>query len=51
MLSWKTLPVFATALAACPALAQPAPGVHVPPAIGVAYGKLGKAIVSHDPAA
>lgn len=50
MLSWKTLLVFAAALVACPALAQPAPGVHVPPAIGAAYGKLGKAIVSHDAA-
>jgi len=31
-----------------PAAAQPAPAVHLPPEIGAAYGRLGKAIVAHD---
>lgn len=44
--------LFAAAiLTPLPALAQPAPGVRVPPAIGAAYGRLGKAILSHDAAA
>lgn len=29
---------------------QPAPGVRVPPDIGAAYGRLGKAIMTHDEA-
>jgi ketosteroid isomerase-like protein len=32
------------------AVGQPAPGVRVPPEIGAAYGKLGKAMMSHDAA-
>lgn len=28
---------------------QPAPGIRMPPEIGAAYGRLGKAIMSHDP--
>ncbi|RZI55427.1 MAG: nuclear transport factor 2 family protein [Zymomonas sp.] len=35
-------------LAAVPASAQPDPGVHMPPDIGAAYGRLGKAIMAHD---
>lgn len=35
-------------LAAAPAAAQLAPGVHMPPEIGVAYGRLGKAMMAHD---
>jgi len=31
-----------------PAAAQPAPAVHLPPEIGAAYARLGKAIVAHD---
>jgi hypothetical protein len=30
------------------AVSQPAPGVRLPPEIGAAYGRLGKAIVAHD---
>ncbi|RVT90275.1 nuclear transport factor 2 family protein [Sphingomonas crocodyli] len=46
-MNWK---YFALALAAVttPAISQPTPGVSVPPEIGVAYGRLGKAIMSHD---
>ncbi|WP_293977495.1 nuclear transport factor 2 family protein [Sphingomonas sp.] len=33
-----------------PALAQPAPDVRVPADIGAAYGRLGRAIQSHDAA-
>ncbi len=36
------------ALLASPAIGQPAPGVHVPPEIGAAYGRLGKALLAHD---
>jgi ketosteroid isomerase-like protein len=35
---------------AAPAISQPAPGVRMPPEIGAAYGRLGKAITSHDAA-
>ena len=35
-------------LVATPALAQPAPGVRMPPEIGAAYGRLGKAMAAHD---
>ncbi|MDV3455830.1 nuclear transport factor 2 family protein [Sphingomonas sp. HF-S4] len=34
-----------------PALAQLAPGVRMPPEIGAAYGKLGKAMMAHDASA
>lgn len=46
-MNWK---YFGLALAsvATPVLSQPAPGVRVPPEIGAAYGRLGKAIMSHD---
>ena len=32
------------------AASQPSPGVRMPPEIGAAYGRLGKAIMSHDAA-
>ncbi|WP_420140560.1 nuclear transport factor 2 family protein [Sphingomonas sp.] len=35
-------------LLATSAMAQPAPGVRVPPEIGAAYGRLGKAMMAHD---
>jgi ketosteroid isomerase-like protein len=35
-------------LAGSAAFAQPSPGVRMPPEIGAAYGRLGKAILSHD---
>ncbi len=35
-------------LVATPALAQLAPGVRMPPEIGAAYGRLGKAMMAHD---
>lgn len=37
-----------TCLLAQSAMAQTAPAVRMPPEIGSAYGRLGKAIVSHD---
>ena len=37
------LVAFATSVAS-----QPAPGVRMPPEIGAAYGRLGKAMMSHD---
>lgn len=36
--------------AAAPAAAQLAPGVRMPPEIGAAYGRLGKAMMAHDAA-
>lgn len=38
------------ALIAAPTAAQLAPGVRMPPAIGGAYGRLGKAMMAHDAA-
>ncbi|WP_165356308.1 nuclear transport factor 2 family protein [Sphingosinicella sp. BN140058] len=38
----------ALAVAVTAASGQPDPAVHVPPEIGAAYGRLGKAIASHD---
>ncbi|MDO6414289.1 nuclear transport factor 2 family protein [Sphingomonas sp. BIUV-7] len=35
---------------AMPVLAQLAPGVRMPPEIGAAYGRLGKAMMAHDAA-
>jgi ketosteroid isomerase-like protein len=35
---------------AAPAAAQLAPGVRMPPEIGAAYGRLGKAMMAHDAA-
>lgn len=37
-------------LVAGTALAQPTPGVRMPPEIGAAYGRLGKAMMAHDAA-
>ena len=44
----RTTVVLATLLATAPVWSQPAPGVRVPPAIGAAYGRLGKAMMAHD---
>ncbi len=44
------LPMAAILLSASPALAQPAPGITMPPEIGAAYGRLGKAMMAHDAA-
>lgn len=44
----RYLTIVTLAVFAVPASAQPAPGVHVPPEIGAAYGRLGKAIMTHD---
>ncbi len=42
-------PLLALIVAApTPALAQLAPGVRMPPEIGQAYGRLGKAMMAHD---
>lgn len=48
-MSWKYIPL-AVAAFAVPAIGQLAPGVRMPPEIGMAYGRLGKAIMSHDAA-
>lgn len=48
-MSWKYIPLAVAAFAA-PAIGQLAPGVRMPPEIGMAYGRLGKAIMSHDAA-
>ncbi len=42
--------LLATLLLALPAAAQLAPGVRMPPEIGQAYGRLGKAMMAHDAA-
>lgn len=42
--------VVAGCLLGVDAMAQTAPAVQMPPEIGAAYGRLGKAIVSHDAA-
>lgn len=44
------LAVAALLLSASPALAQPAPEITMPPEIGAAYGRLGKAMMAHDAA-
>ncbi|KQM13265.1 hypothetical protein ASE73_12550 [Sphingomonas sp. Leaf24] len=44
------LPMAAILLLASPALAQPAPGITMPPEIGAAYGRLGNAMMAHDAA-
>lgn len=46
----KGIAVLASLLIAIPAPAQLAPGVRMPPDIGAAYGKLGKAMMAHDAA-
>ena len=40
--------ILAVLLATSPASSQPVPGVRVPPEIGAAYGRLGKAMMAHD---
>ena len=40
--------VLALMVVATVAASQPVPGVRMPPEIGAAYGRLGKAIMSHD---
>lgn len=44
----KTIGLLAILVAAIPVSAQLAPGVRMPPEIGVAYGRLGKAMMAHD---
>ncbi len=44
----KSLMHLALLVSSAVATAQPEPGVRVPPDIGAAYGRLGKAIMSHD---
>jgi len=46
----KSITLLAAILVASPALAQLAPGVRMPPEIGAAYGRLGKAMMAHDAA-
>lgn len=46
----KGIALLGALVAALPALAQPAPGVRMPPDIGAAYGRLGKAMMAHDAA-
>lgn len=45
---FKKLGLLAALAAAAPASAQLAPGVRMPPEIGAAYGRLGKAMTAHD---
>lgn len=44
----KRIVLVVALVGAMPALAQLAPGVRMPPDIGAAYGKLGKAMMAHD---
>ncbi|SEN61631.1 protein of unknown function [Sphingomonas gellani] len=44
----KTVGLLAALAAAVPASAQLAPGIRMPPEIGAAYGRLGKAMMAHD---
>jgi hypothetical protein len=46
----KKIALLGTLVVAVPVLAQPAPGVRMPPEIGAAYGRLGKAMMAHDAA-
>lgn len=46
----KRCGLLATLLLATPAMSQLAPGVRMPPEIGAAYGRLGKAMMAHDAA-
>lgn len=46
----RCLAPIAALLLAPPSLAQLAPGVTMPPEIGAAYGRLGKAMMAHDAA-
>jgi len=45
-----TIGLAAALLVAAPATAQLAPGLRMPPEIGAAYGRLGKAMMAHDAA-
>ncbi|AUW59710.1 hypothetical protein C1T17_18095 [Sphingobium sp. SCG-1] len=47
---FRKIALLGALLVTVPALAQPAPGVRMPPEIGVAYGRLGKAMMAHDAA-
>lgn len=44
----RKIGLLAALLSAGPASAQLAPGVAMPPEIGAAYGRLGKAMMAHD---
>lgn len=46
----KTVALAGFVLITGPAVAQLAPGVRMPPEIGAAYGRLGKAMMAHDAA-
>jgi ketosteroid isomerase-like protein len=46
----KKVALVAAFVSAVPASAQLAPGVRMPPEIGAAYGRLGKAMMAHDAA-
>jgi ketosteroid isomerase-like protein len=46
----KKIALLGGLLFSVPALAQVAPGVRMPPEIGAAYGRLGKAMMAHDAA-
>lgn len=45
---WRVLLVAILTLSAPISMAQPATGVKMPPDIGAAYGRLGKAMAAHD---
>jgi len=44
----RHITLLTTLFAAAPVAAQLAPGVTMPPEIGAAYGRLGKAMMAHD---
>jgi len=44
----RSIGLLAALAATAPVSAQLAPGVRVPPEIGAAYGRLGKAMMAHD---
>jgi len=46
----KKIGLLGAVIIAAPTHAQTAPGVRVPPEIGAAYGRLGKAMMAHDAA-
>ncbi len=45
---FRQLRISAALLFAAPTSTQLAPGVRMPPEIGAAYGRLGKAMMAHD---
>ena len=45
---FKNIGLAVALVAAIPSSAQLAPGVHMPPEIGLAYGRLGTAMMAHD---